>query len=228
MALTFFGNTETVGNLFKANAVGFKRPKAIRFKQGTLSPGAYIDNRKLGSHPDALDAISSAMTRQAGKLRNDFDVIASVATGGISHAAIIAWRLHVPHVIVKKQEKTDHGLGGLVDGDFTILQQARVLLVEDMSSTFKSCLEAMGPLQREGATVAHTILINTWALPEFHKNSEGYSVYALRNGEMLMKYAADRSMIDLEYKKILEHWLLHPEDESWAHDGTWELPKSPT
>jgi orotate phosphoribosyltransferase len=100
----------------------------------------------------------------------------------------------------------------------------RVLLVEDMSSTFESALAAMKALEAAGARVAHTLILNTWGLPEFHANIVGHSVHALCTGEMIVDYAAQNGMLDEKVERIVRHWLEHPEDEEWSKEG-WELPQ---
>ena len=190
MTTNVYGGPDLVRCIFEAKAAGFEEKKAIRFKGGILSPGAYINNRVLPSHPISWNNILDAMTTQTALLYKDkIDVIASVATGAIAHSSVIANRLMIPQVIVKKQEKKTHGLSGLVDGDVKILPEARVLLIEDMSSTFMSSLKAIEILEQEGATVDHVILINTWNLPSFIVNSGNYEVYAGCTGEQILDHA---------------------------------------
>jgi orotate phosphoribosyltransferase len=227
MPLEVIGTKNTVRALFAANTAGFKRSEAIRFKHGVLSPGAYIDNRKLPSHPGPWDTILTRMEVYAKKLRQEYDVIAAVATGGIAHATVMARSCGAPLVIVKKQEK-DRGLGGLIDGDTKVLRGARTLLVEDMSSTFESSLKAMRALDHEGASVTHTIMISTWDLPDFQKNVAGHNVHALCTGAMLLDHAVEKELVDGQYEKVLRNWLVHPEDETWVHDGTWVAPRGET
>jgi orotate phosphoribosyltransferase len=102
------------------------------------------------------------------------------------------------------------------------------MLVEDMSSTFMSCLKAMKPLEQAGARVTNTVLINTWNLPAFRHNIEGHEVHALCTGEMILSREVELGKVDKDHEKIVLHWLKHPEDESWAQDGTWLPPKGET
>jgi orotate phosphoribosyltransferase len=209
---------------FEAGAVGIRRPNAIRFKHGVLSPGAYINNRMLPSHPHEWDEVIGRLKERAESLVRDYEAIASVATGGVPHGIALAREIGVPHFIVKKEEKRGHGLGGLIDGDTAALEGKRVLLVEDMSSTFESPIRAMEALKAAGAVVAHTLLLNTWGLPKFHENIGGHSVHALCTGEMIVDYAAQIGELDSGLEKIVRHWLKHPWDEEWSKDG-WQMPK---
>ena len=223
MTLQTVNNHLMIDAIFAANAAGFKRPKAIRYAHGILSPGAYINNRVIASHPDLLKIVIDALDSILDSLYGEVDIIASVATGGIVFGSTLAWINSLPHVIVKKQEK-GHGLGGLIDGDVTILADKRVLLVEDMSTTFESSLKAMEPLKEHGATVVHTLMIETWNFPEFKSNVKNHGVTALCTGSFLFEEACSRGIIDQEHEQIIRHWLEYPEDETWANDGKWILP----
>jgi orotate phosphoribosyltransferase len=219
------GSQEAVRALFAANAVGFARPNAILFKHGVLSPGAYINNRVLPSHREAWDAVLDPLYRHARGLRGNYDGIASVATGGVPHGVALARLLKVPHFSVKKQEK-GHGVSGLIDGDTSLLNGMKILMVEDMSSTFESTLKAMRPLESVGALVVHTLLLNTWNLPDFRRNVQHHSVFALCDGLAILNEAVHLGKIDAEHEDIVRHWLEHPEDESWSKTGGWVLPKA--
>lgn len=229
MPLHVHGNRRAVECLVRAKAAGIKRPKAIRFKQGILSPGAYIDNRKVPSYPWEWDTIVGDLKEVAVRHIPTFEVIASVATGGDMHAAALAWRLKLPLVSVRDKEK-NYGPGGRIAGDTLMLPGKRVLLLEDMSTTFQSCLDAMEPLVGCGATVVATLLIDTWKLPIFEENIFGHEVHALCTGKMILDGVIELGKtdpdirIDREHQEIMRHWLNHPEDESWADSKDWQIP----
>lgn len=225
MPLDVFGSFDVVEAFYEAHAVGIKRPKAIWFKHGVLSPGAYINNRVLPSREGIWEDLMYGFYDKAEALRDEWDVVASVATGGTPHGVALAWMMTAPHFTVKKAEK-GHGVGGLIDGDVEVLKDKRVLLVEDMSSTFKSSLKAMQPLEAAGAKVTHTLLLNTWGLPDFHQNVGDHQVHALCTGEMILNWMAIKKLIDLDLEATVRHWLNSPEDESWAKEG-WEVPPKP-
>lgn len=223
MPLSVFGDMKDVSPFFESGAVGISRPGAIRFSNKILSPGAYINNRKLPSRPREWDEVMTKVMKRAEDLYG-FDAIASVASGGVLHGGVLAWKMTIPHFIVKKEEKKTHGFGGLIDGDAPMLKGRDVLLVEDMSSTFKSSLRAIGILEAAGAKVAHVLLLNTWGFPEFHENVGKHSVHAICTGEMIVDYAAQSGMIDKSHERILRHWLKNPRDQEWSKDG-WKLPE---
>lgn len=225
MPVHHYGDDSHVRALMVARAVGFTYGKVIRFKSGILSPGAYNNNRMLPSCPNQWEVILEGMIDRAVGIQDEFDVIASVATGGIAHGIALARALVMPHVIIKKEEKTTHGLKGLIDGDAGLLSRARVLMVEDMSSTFESTLRAMKPVEAEGGEVTHTFAISTWGFPEFYENVGNHQVHVLCTGEQMVDCAKRFREIGPEYGHLLSNWLKNPRDESWVDGVRWKRPE---
>lgn len=224
MPLHIHGTRFSVNALITSRAAHIARPQVVRFKQGILSPGAYIDNRKLPSHPTQHDTVLAELGSIVRQLVKDekYALLASVATGGIAHAAVVAWKMGLPHVVVRLTGK-DHGMGGQIDGDPSILRGASVFLFEDMSSTFQSCIDAIKLLQEAGACVKATLLISTWNFPAFKRNIEEYRVYALCTGKMILDRMVELGRVDRAHEQIVRHWLEHPEDSSWV-DSSWQIP----
>tara|TARA_B100000745_G_scaffold74148_2_gene44710 strand:+ start:7501 stop:8175 length:675 start_codon:yes stop_codon:yes gene_type:complete len=219
-----FNNTGTaIEALFAAGAVGFNFGQVIRYKSGILSPGAYLNNRVLQSHPESWEEILDLMNESIYAYKGDFNRVASVATGAIAHGVAIALFNGRPHVTVKKEEKTSHGLKGIIDGDISILPDSKVLLVEDMSSTFESALKAIRVLESHEATVVRTLAISSWNFPIFQKNTDGYNVTVLCDGMSLINAAYERGEIDEKYRDLLQLWVMNPEDESWI-TSEWSMP----
>ena len=219
----FVSPQSVAGALFEAKAVGFNFGKVIRFKSGILSPGAYNNNRLLPSHPTQWSKIINVMSAVVNDFKNDFTVVASVATGGIAHGVALARVLKLPHFIVKKEEKTSHGIGGMIDGDTTLLLGARVLMVEDMSSTFESTLKAIPKIEFYGAKVTRTLAISTWGFPEFTKNVGDHNVHVLCTGNQFLEHGRRTLLLNLRYHTLLESWLENPHDDAWV-DEKWSMP----
>jgi len=202
-------NTHVVSALFEAGAVGFNEGQEITFKSGIISPGAYINNRVLQSHPDAFKCIVEEIAKVAAA--DDVEVLASVATGGIAFGAAAALLTGKPHVIVKKEEKTSHGLKGLIDGDLNVVNGSGVLMVEDMSSTFTSTLKAMESIAAVGGTVIRSVAIETWGFPVFHQNTADHDVFVLCDSADLIGAAGHTGRISAAYKNRLVKWVANPD-----------------
>ena len=124
---------ELIRVLVSAGVVHLTQGKIRRFSSGVLSPGAYVDNRALPSCPEQWRRLLEAAAGRFGSVKKKFDVIASVANGGIPHGSVLALWFRLPHFVIRKERK-EHGMQSLVDGDLSRLSGARVLVVEDMTT----------------------------------------------------------------------------------------------
>jgi len=144
--------------LLGIKAVTISPSMPFTWASGIKAP-IYCDNRLLLSHPrqwkgviDALEAVLKGL---------EFDVIAGVATGGISHAAVLAARLKKPMVYVRSKQK-EHGKQNLIEGSLKPGQ--KVIVVEDLISTGGSSIGAAEALRREDAIVTDCTAIFTYEL----------------------------------------------------------------
>jgi orotate phosphoribosyltransferase len=134
------------------------------FTSGWASP-IFVDVKRLISLPDARDrlmAISLETIEQVIGSRT-FDVVAGCELAGVPFATMIADRLRLPLVVVRKQGK---GFGRLAQFEGTFEPGARALLVDDLATdgfsktSFKSALE-----RAEAAVVASFVLLNYAIFP---------------------------------------------------------------
>jgi orotate phosphoribosyltransferase len=115
------------------------------FTSGWASP-IFIDIKRLISLPAARETlVDAALDRiKAVVGAGNFDMIVGCELAGIPFASIIADRLRLPLVVVRKQGK---GFGRLAQFEGTFEPGARALLVDDLStdginkSAFRSALE---------------------------------------------------------------------------------------
>src|ERR1044072_3360572 len=118
--------------LWEIKAVHFNAEQPYKLASGMASP-VYIDCRKLLSYPRVRSAVmdfaASVITRDAGFER--FDCIAGGETAGIPFAALLADRLSLPMIYVRKKPK-GHGRNAQIEGDMK--EGARVLIIEDLTT----------------------------------------------------------------------------------------------
>jgi len=114
----------------------------------------YLDVKKAYTRPEVMRAIARG-AREAVEARSlEFDRVAGVALGAVPLAAVLAYELGVPFVMVRKERK-GHGTGNLIEGE--LREGERVLLVEDVTTSGGSVLAGVNSI-REAGGVCRTVI----------------------------------------------------------------------
>ena len=129
---------------------------AVRFGDFTLASGAkspyYVDIKRATSDPRILRVVGEAMGRRAA----GFDLVAGMELGAVPIAVAAALASGVPYLMVRKQPK-GHGTGSRLEGVHKPGQ--RVLVVEDVTTTGGSSLQAVEALRAEGLVVETVLTV---------------------------------------------------------------------
>ena len=148
---------DTARHLLNIGAVNFKPEDPYTFTSGRVSP-SYIDCRRVIAFPEAREAMTAhavaLIDREIGI--DNIDVIAGGETAGIPYAAFVAVALGKPMVYVRKQPK---GFGRMAQIEGALDDDARVLLVEDLTTDGGSKVGFIDALREAGATVEHTYVV---------------------------------------------------------------------
>ncbi|RWX76877.1 orotate phosphoribosyltransferase [Neorhizobium lilium] len=143
--------------LWEIGAVHFSADKPYKLSSGMMSP-VYIDCRKLLSYPRIRSAImdfaAATILRNAGF--ETFDCIAGGETAGIPFAAILAERLSLPMIYVRKAPK-GHGRNAQIEGHMP--EGARVLVIEDLTTAGGSMFKFIDAIRAAGGIVDHGIAL---------------------------------------------------------------------
>ncbi len=119
-----------------------------------MASPVYMDCRKLLSYPRIRSAImdfaAATITRGAGLER--FDAIAGGETAGIPFAALLADRLALPMIYVRKKPK-GHGRNAQIEG--VMPEGARVLVIEDLVTVGGSMFTFIDAIRAAGGIVDH-------------------------------------------------------------------------
>jgi orotate phosphoribosyltransferase len=134
---------------------------ALRFGKFTLASGKassyYLDLRVVPSDPDtyalAVEAYR-AMVKEIGE--GTFDVVAGVATAGVTISSTLAYLLKKPMVYVRKEGK-GHGLQKVVEG--AVRPRWKALVIDDLVTTGGSVISAVESLRKAGCVVEEAAVL---------------------------------------------------------------------
>jgi orotate phosphoribosyltransferase len=124
--------------LLQIKAIKLQPSNPFTWASGWKSP-IYCDNRKTLSFPEVRSYIRDSFTQLIKELYPDAELIAGVATGAISHGALVADKMKLPFIYVRSEAK-EHGLGNQIEGYY--LEGQKTVVVEDLISTGGSSLNA--------------------------------------------------------------------------------------
>ena len=190
--------------LLDVGSVIFRPGQPFRFDSGILSP-VYVDNRLLISIPRERVLIIKYLVDKIKKIGVP-DVVAGVATAGITHAAWIAQKLNLPMVYVRAKPK-DHGRQNQVEG--RVKRGQKVLVVEDMVSTAGSSVEVIRALRKLGAKVDNEIAIYSHQMKEADENFKKMKVkfHCLTDLQIVTQVAKDRGFLSRKQIDTVIEWV---------------------
>lgn len=126
---------------------------AVKFGDFTLTSGAkstyYIDVKAASTDPTTLRVIAHGMAQLAAK-HGPFDAVAGMELGAVPLATAVSLESNLPLLIIRKAERK-HGTGKRIEGGR--VRGTRVLVVEDVTTSGGSTVEAVKVLREAGATV---------------------------------------------------------------------------
>ncbi len=191
--------------LLDIHAVNFTVNEPVEFKSRIKSP-IYIDNRTLISHPGPWRVIIEGFAAFIAASQIDFDVLAGVAVGGVTHCSALAYTLQKPSVFIRKEAK-QHGLRKIIEGGD--VSDLRVLLVEDHVTTGGSSMYAIERLRDAGAEISDVVSIISYGFTEAREQFEnkGLQLHTLTDFDTLLSMALDHSLISGEELVAISNWL---------------------
>lgn len=132
---------------------------ALRFGDFTLTSGAksryYVDVKAAATDPTTLRAIAKAMAGVAHR-NGPFDAVAGMELGAVPLATAVSLEANLPLLIVRKGERK-HGTGKRIEGRDP--KGWRVFVVEDVTTSGGSTVEAVKVLREAGAQVEHACVV---------------------------------------------------------------------
>ena len=165
-----------------------------------------------------------AIGKEAGF--ESIDIVAGGETAGIPFAAWIADRLALPMQYIRKKPK-GFGRNAQIEGD--VVEGARTLLVEDLTTDGKSKINFVQALRDAGALVTDTFVVFHYGIfPQSHTNMAniGVRLHALATWWDVLRVAKDNNYFDTHTLDQVEKFLNNPVEWSGAHGGVAEYPAS--
>jgi orotate phosphoribosyltransferase len=169
---------------------------------GIKSP-IYCDCRIINSHVPARENV---IEKFIDIITKDFpdktNLIAGVASGGVSYGAIIADRLRLPFIYVRERKK-EHGLMKQIEGEYN--EQSKVILIEDHISTGGSSLKAAKAIKDAGLEIICLLSIMTYSFKEAENNfsSEDIKHESLCDLDTVLHTAFERGIISLKDREAI-------------------------
>ncbi|WP_337267950.1 orotate phosphoribosyltransferase [Oryzifoliimicrobium ureilyticus] len=229
MIQTTFPDREMMAELFakmlwEIKAVHFNAAHPYKLASGMASP-VYIDCRKLLSYPKIrstiMDFAASTLLREAGFER--FDCIAGGETAGIPFAALLADRLSLPMIYVRKQPK-GHGKNAQIEGE--LKESARVLVIEDLTTAGGSMFKFIDAIRAAGATVDHGMALFYYDIFEDGalRFADGkVKLHYISTWRYVLSVARSERLFDDETLSSVEAFLNAPLEWSGKHGGVSQL-----
>ncbi len=210
--------------LWEIKAVHFNAETPYKYASGIMSP-VYIDCRKLLSFPrvrsTVMDFAASTLMRDAGF--EQFDCIAGGETAGIPFAALLADRLGLPMIYVRKKPK-GHGRNAQIEGDMK--EGARVLIIEDLTTAGGSMFTFIDAIRAAGGIVDHGMALFFYGIfQEAHQRFANGKVqfHHIATWREVLAIAKEQQLFDEKTLQEVEAFLDAPLAWSARNGGVSEL-----
>ena len=201
---------QTAKILFDLKAVKINVKEPFTFSSGIKSP-IYCDNRVILGYPEAREQIVQGFLDIIDT--ENTDVIAGVATAGISWAAFIAEKLGKPMAYVRSKPK-GHGVGRQIEGAETAGK--RVAVIEDLISTGGSSINAAEVLRNSGAESVEVKAIFSYNFKSAFENFEKINCKwdTISDFDILIELLKNEKYLNEREAKTALEWNKNP--ESWG------------
>lgn len=219
---------ETAKILLDTKSILFNATQPFTYTSGRVGP-VYIDCRRLISFPAARDRLMNYGAHMLrSQIKNDpIDLIAGGETAGIPYAAMLAERLSVPMLYVRKKPK---GFGRMAQIEGHMARDGEhVVLVEDLQTDGGSKKVFVDALRQAGATVKHAFVIfhyGIFAASEKNMKDMGITLHALTTWWDALAVARAEKYFDEETLSSVESFLKDPVGWSVKHGGRGDMTES--
>jgi len=190
------------------------------YTSGWASP-VYVDARMLMSdvalRTEAMDLTAECLASTVA--RQGINAVAGMENSGIAFAAWIAERLSLPLLYLRKRP-IGWGMRAQVEG--RLPPDARVLLVDDVTTAGVSKIAAAEALRQTGTRIDDTLVMmefDVYPQTAARFAEQGMALHAMTNWADLHAALAKSGLIDAAHEAMLAAWAADPVAWSIEHGG---------
>ncbi len=203
---------------FQTGAIRLSTETPFLWASGYHMP-IYNDNRLLLGNSNHRKLIADGFKDIIINKKLDVDLIAGTATAGIPPATSLANILETPLIYVRPNPK-EHGMKNQIEG--VLLENQKVVLVEDLISTGGSALKAVAAIREAHGKIDHCLSIFSYGFSKAtrHFKNAKCQLHNLLNFEKLISFARKNNNISNNQFDLLESW--HSDPFNWGRKNGFD------
>jgi orotate phosphoribosyltransferase len=200
--------TELTRAALELGAIKLQPNNPFTWTSGYRMP-IYNDNRLLMGSYQSRMLVASGFRQIIEEEGLTPELIAGVATGGIAPAATLANLLELPLTYIRDKPKA-HGVGRQIEGLYAAGQ--KTIVIEDLVSTGKSSVAAVGAAKEAGLKVELCISIFNYGFQAASQafSDAGVKLRSLLTFPELVQIALDLKKLSAEDAQMLQSWSDDP------------------
>lgn len=201
------------GHLLRIGAVFLRPGEPFTWASGIQSP-IYCDNRLILSYPIIRKDVEQGLADLVREYYPLGEGLFGTATAGIAHAALTAEILGWPMGYVRGSAK-DHGRTNRIEGKCEAGQ--KVVVIEDLISTGRSCVDSAAALTEAGCAVLGVASIFTYNMKTGKETlaAAGLESHSLTDLEALLEVAVEYGYVNEYGVKQVLRFAEDPRDPAW-------------
>lgn len=206
--------------LWEAKAIQISEKEPFSLTSGNMSP-IYIDCRLLISYPVYRDMITAfaGWFYMSEKLNADY--IAGGETAGIPYGVLLADKLGLPFIYIRKKPK-GHGLAAQIEG--YIEQGKTVLLYEDLITDGRSKVNFINGVRKAECSVeACLVVFDRLQGGKETLTKEGVTLHSMTDLDTALKIGMETGILTKEELNSVNEYLSDPKKWHEARGYTYKL-----